>query len=204
MAGTQRDLRSIQLRALRRQAGLRTQRETAGFFGVTENTVYRWESGKVAVPKHIVRLLETQVQLQQLLAEAAATKRAARHGASQLVRQAMRAARIQAGRTQESLAKAANTSRSGIAHLERGRGEPSGQVLGAVLRALNPDTQGELERVPDIGPSLYELDLDGLRALVVLLLTHRLNIDSGTQNRQPIRRSRARAETPSSLQRRLL
>ena len=61
----------LALRALRTKAKLRTRLQAATFLGVTENTVYRWETGRVPVPKMVTHALEQRIVMQKMFTEIA-------------------------------------------------------------------------------------------------------------------------------------
>ncbi len=160
--------------SLRRGAGFRTRRKAAEFLGVTENTVYRWESGRTEIPDYAPRLLSLQATLRALENSISATRAASAAGIDQLIRAAFREARRRRGLSQAAIANRAHVSRSWVTHFETHGDVPTDDSLGSALTALELDADSTLSAVPHIGKVLGRIDGHASRELLALLISANL------------------------------
>ena len=149
---------------------MRTRRQAADFFGVTETTIWRWETGKSGPPSWAGLVLKLQDRLREQEETQAKVRRASAAGLDEFVRAAFRVVREQHHLTQDDVATRANVSRSWVAHFERHNEVPSVFLFSAALRALGLNTGDILAGVPVIGNVLSELEAEDARTLLALLL----------------------------------
>jgi transcriptional regulator with XRE-family HTH domain len=153
----------------RRALGLQTRRQAADFFGVKENTVYRWETGRTKVPDYVSRTLqllkqfETNRQLSNRLMVFADA------GADGLIRLAFRNFRLGKGWSASDLAAAANVSRSWIVHFEMHSSHPSTELLSAALKALATAGEG-VRGIHAVEELIEPLDETSAKILLALVL----------------------------------
>ena len=154
----------------RRTAGLRTRRQTADFFGVSEQTIYRWETGGTAVPAYAPMLLESRVAGRFMESTISSIRRASAEGIPGLIRAAYRGMRLRQNLTQQDVERRAHISRSWVVHFEAHDLAPSSQFFASALEALRLDTAELLAGVPVLGDSLAKLDDGSCRQLLAILL----------------------------------
>jgi len=162
--------KSSDFRALRIKAGFRSRRRAADFFGVAENTIYRWESGRSSPPQYALTLLRLQSEMQELQTLVKEKDQAYGRALDQLIRQAFRMIREELGISQEELAVRANVSRSWVAHFEHQRLIPTPEAFSLALKALELNPSLLLKKIPRFGRVLSELDPEAARILLLVLI----------------------------------
>jgi transcriptional regulator with XRE-family HTH domain len=159
---------------------------------VTENTVYRWESGRTEIPEYAPKLLTLQANLRALEASMAATRAASAEGIDQLIRSAFRETRRSRGLTQAALALRAHVSRSWVTHFETHGDVPTDDSLASALAALNIDADSTLSGVPHIGKVLAQIDGQASRVLLALLVASNLINEPGIDTVPSTKRRKSR------------